>query len=98
VGNGADANSPQVEPVGVPAGLDCSIAIGAPVSVTGTSFVEQIEIVIGKMKPIPTENGGQIGTTLAMTIISAFVDSPGIMEDGEQLDNFDVGPGSLGKP
>ena len=33
-----------------------------------------------------------------MPIVGAFVDSPGIVENGEQLNDFDVGPGFLGQP
>jgi hypothetical protein len=54
--------------------------------------LEKLEIGIGQVEPITTESGGQIGPTPSMSWVSPFVDSAGIMEHGEQLDDFDVGP------
>lgn len=65
---------------------------------TGTGFVEQVEISISQVEPVATECCGQVGTTFPMPRIVAFIHSAGIMEQSEELDNFDLGSGVLGQP
>ena len=79
---------PKIEPIRIPTGLDRAVGICKPIGVQGASSGEQIEIMIGERRIFAQKFCRQLGTTFAMTVIAAFVDSPGVVENGEKLDYF----------
>jgi hypothetical protein len=93
----ADADTAKIEPVGIPASLNGDVGGDLAIRVTNTSGVEQIEIGIGKIKHISSMFQSQVCPSLAVAIINAFIHTPGIVEDGKELDDFDVGLGFFGK-
>jgi hypothetical protein len=78
--------------------LDGDFGLGFPIGVTGTSFIEQIEIGIWQIEPVAPKLYGQFGATLPMPRIVALIHSTGIVENGEELHNFDADSGVLGQP
>jgi hypothetical protein len=77
------ANSPEIEPIRIPTGLDRNIGICVTIGVQATGSVEQVEIVIGELEQLPSKFRRQFGTTFAMPIVKAFVNSAGVVEDSE---------------
>jgi hypothetical protein len=97
LGMGHHIDSPQIEPIRIPTGLDGDVGFRMPIGMKATSGVEQNEVVIGERKILFTKLCCQLGTTLAMPIIKAFIDSPGVVENSEKLNHFEIGSGFLGK-
>jgi hypothetical protein len=92
-------NSSKIEPIRIPTSLDRNVGFRMAIGMQTTSSMEQVEVVIGECKILFTKLCCQFSTTLAMPIVKAFIDSTGVVEDGEQLHNFNVGSGfpSMGK-
>lgn len=94
----ADADSAQIQAVRIPAGLNGDVGLGIAFCVTDASFVEKIEFLVGKNKPLVTKSQGELAAPLTVPEIIPFAQTPGIVKDGEQLNNFDVGVGVLSQP
>ena len=87
------AHPAQVQAVGIPARLDRDVGLGLAVRVTGAGFVKKIELLVGKNEPLITKGQGEVSTPLSVAAIGAFIHTTGIVEDGEELHDFDVGLG-----
>ena len=61
-GIGLSADPPQVQTVGVPAGLDGAVGLSFSIGVTGTGGIEQIEIIVTQVEPVATKCCGQFGS------------------------------------
>ena len=91
-----DADPTEVEPVGIPAGLDRDVGMSPLVSVPGTGTVQEPELVIRRSNRSPRRFQGESGGTGTVFGVSTFVDPPGVVEDGEKLHDLEVGTGLLG--
>jgi hypothetical protein len=87
---GHHTNPSEVKPIRIPTGLNGNVGFRMAIGVEATSS-EQVEIVIGQRKIRIPKLCRQFGTTFAVAIIAAFVDSPGVVKNGEKLNRFDVG-------
>jgi hypothetical protein len=90
-------NSSKIESIRIPTSLNGDIGFRMPIGMKATSGMEQVEVVIEECEELAPKLCCQFCTTLAMPIIKAFIDSPGVVEDGEQLHNFNVGSSFLRK-
>jgi hypothetical protein len=59
--------------------------------------MQQIELVVGQGEPPVPKACSEFGTTFAMSVIDALIDTLGIVEDGKELDDCDAGMGFFGK-
>jgi hypothetical protein len=60
-------------------------------------MVEQVKIMVGKMKEAPPELGGQIGSTKTVFLVPPVVQPPGVVKDRKEFDHIDSGPGPAGQ-
>lgn len=93
-----DAHPTKVETIGVPAGLDRDIGMRPLVSVPRTRAVQQAKLVVRQVEQQPSHFQGEGGSSWTMFGVSTFVDSLGVVEDGEELHDLDAGSGLLGDP
>ena len=70
--------------------MDREVGLDQAVGVAGTGFVEKLEIGIGQSKQV-AKFSGKLSTTLAVAVVDSFVDAAGVVENGEQLADFDLG-------
>lgn len=94
-GNGADPA--QVQAVGVPAGSDGRIVVVMPVGVPDARVMEQFEVLVGQLKPFAPSCGREFRTAPTVVGVVTIVLSPGVMEEGEQPNDLDDGPGLGGQ-
>ena len=83
-GVGVEANTTEVEPVGIPAGADGGIGVMINIGMPLACFQEQGEIVIGHFKEFATKAFGEPGPTGAVAGIMVFIDPAAVVEEGEE--------------
>lgn len=88
----------QVEPIRVPAGLNCHVEVISFVRVTLAGSEEQPELMVVEIEHVASKFGGKLGSPRPVVGIGNFVDSPRVVENGEQGNDFEVGSGLLGQP
>jgi hypothetical protein len=81
----------------IPTSLNGDVGFCMPIGVEATIGMEQVEFVIGEREILVPKLSRQLDTMLAMPIIKAFIGSPGIAENSEKLNHFDVGAHFFGK-
>jgi hypothetical protein len=69
--------------------------VGSFVGVAGARAVEYPEFAIGELEDFASEGSCELGRTLAVIGVVAFVLAPAIVQDGEELDDFDPGAGFI---
>ncbi len=67
-------DSPKVQAVGVPAGLNRDVGMGSFVRVAGTGSMKEPELVVGQVDQTSPKVGGKLGGTRAMIRVGAFVE------------------------
>ena len=87
---GHDAHATQIEAVASQQTWIVGSASVSAIRMVGTGFVEKLEIGIGQMEQV-AKLGGKFSPAFAVAVIIAFIDASGIVENGEQLDDFDLG-------
>ena len=94
----ANANPPKVKAVGIPTSLNRDVGFGRTVRVMSTRFVKQMELSVRKPEQFAVIFGGKFSPTFSVFVVVTFVDSLGIVEDGEQSNNINVSTSFLRKP
>lgn len=88
-----DTNAPQVQPVCIPASHKRRVAPRNPVAVPVGGELQQIHLIVSRIK-IPTfEPPGQRRPAGTMAVIGALVQTAGILEKCKQLNHMMVGLG-----
>jgi hypothetical protein len=96
VGAGGDADSPDVEPVGIPAGADRRVGGGVAGRVIANSLLEQLEPVRvegedGRHDPVE-----HLRRPWAVKKVVAVVQSAGVVQQGEKAHHRQVGTTAFG--
>ena len=94
---GRDPNAAQVEPVRVPAGLDRRVGVGPLVSMAIAGPMEEQEFVVGEIKQTPAQRHCEFGGAGAVLGVPALIEASRVVQDGEELDDFEDRPGRLGQ-
>ena len=68
------------------------------VRMTVTGPLQEPEPVIGQVDEAATKHRGELGGTRPMLRIRELVPSARVVEDGEELDHLEIGPGLGGQP
>ena len=71
-----DAHSTEIEPVGVPAGLDCDIGMSSLVGVPGAGPTQNSEFLIREIEHSASQFGGELGTESSMIRVGGLLHSP----------------------
>lgn len=90
---GDDADPAEIQSVGIPASADGGVVVVMPVGVPSACVVEQLEVLVRQIEPSAAHLGGELRTAPAVVGVMAIVLSPGVMEEGEQPNDLDDGPG-----
>jgi hypothetical protein len=90
IGIRSDADSSQVEPIGIPAGLKSDIAVGEAVGVQPAGFEKKLEVSIVEMDQLASQRPGIFGPSVAVTEIAVLVHAPRVMKQGKKSDDLDV--------
>lgn len=85
-----DPDSTEIEPIRVPAGLDCHVRVIPLVRVALASSEEQPELVVAEIEDAASKFGGELGSPWPVVGVGDFVDPARVVENGEQGDDFDV--------
>src|SRR5262249_20798311 len=86
------SDSPQIEPIRIPAGDYGHISPGQPEFVVPDRLVQQGEILVVQVDQRPSEGLGKNGRALAMPCVTLVVYPAAIVKVSERLDDQPFGP------
>src|SRR5688500_3759508 len=86
----SDPHTAKVEPVGVPARLQCGITGREPVGVQPAGFEQHLEPLVVEMNESASKVSRQLGATQSMMVVPLLVDTPGIVEDRKKRNDIPV--------
>lgn len=93
-----DSHPTQIQPVGIPACLQCGIAFHETVGVPLACPVEQGEAGIVQMDEAAAQGFCKPRPAQSVAIVAVFADPPGIVEEGEQRHHLGIGTIGLRNP
>jgi len=93
-----DSHPTEIKTICVKTRLDSDVMMIPFITVSGAGFVQQTKTIIGEIKQLSTEFGSKLCSSLPMVAIARFTDSPRVVEQRKQLDDFDVCSCLLGQP
>jgi len=88
---GCHANSAEVQSVGIPASLDGDVGMRPLIRMASASSVKEFELLVGQVEFSPSKIGGKVSGPRPVARISGLIDSPAVVENGEELHDLDVG-------
>jgi hypothetical protein len=92
-----DADTPEVEAIGVPASLDRHVGVRPLVGMPGAGPMQEEERAVGQVEQPAPERPGELGGSGSVVGIGGLVDPSGVVEDAEPPDHLDVRSGLLGE-
>ena len=87
------SDTAKVQSVGIPTGLDCRIIVSQVIHVTSTGHEKQIEIVVVQVEHLATQFSGKTRSTNSMRGVGFLRHTLGVVEDGKELNDLDLGSG-----
>jgi hypothetical protein len=88
---GSDADSAQVESIGVPASRDGRVVMVIDVGVPDARVSEKLEPVVVEDVCVTTQTRGKFRTSGAVAVVPTVVLAAAVVEDSEQTNDSDVG-------
>lgn len=84
-------DSQKVEAVSIPTYLDARIGRSQPSGVLATGVFQQGELIVAQLEFDAAQFVRQAGTASSVSVIERFVHAAGVVEHGEELNDFNVG-------
>jgi len=96
LGRGPNTDPAQVEAIGVPASLHSNVAFRQSVGVVSACVNQEVEVFNWQVNDCSVELLGKVGGAVAVLGIVTIIQTTGIVQVGEKLDDVQLCPGLFG--